>query len=64
LSSKFTTVAPSLTYSPTHSAHWLAHPAFSEEVARFLEREKAGVENYLEALNQHSPLKQTPQPNL
>jgi hypothetical protein len=27
-----------------------------------LEREKAGVENYLEALNQHSPLKRATQP--
>ena len=57
-------MARALLPTPTHSAHWLAHPAFSEAVARFLEREKAGVENYLEALNQHSPLKQTQQPNL
>jgi predicted N-acyltransferase len=57
-------MARALLPTPTHSAHWLAHPAFSEAVARFLEREKAGVENYIEALNQHSPLKQTPQSNL
>ncbi len=53
-------MARALLPTPTHSAHWLAHPAFSEAVARFLEREKAGVDNYLEALHQHSPLK-TPQ---
>lgn len=53
-------MARALLPTPTHSAHWLAHPAFSEAVARFLEREKAGVENYLEALHQHSPLKETP----
>jgi predicted N-acyltransferase len=53
-------MARALLPTPTHSAHWLAHPAFSEAVARFLEREKAGVENYLEALNQHSPLKKNP----
>jgi predicted N-acyltransferase len=53
-------MARALLPTPTHSAHWLAHPAFSEAVARFLEREKAGVENYLEALNQHSPLKKVP----
>jgi len=53
-------MARALLPTPTHSAHWLAHPAFSEAVARFLEREKAGVENYLEALHQHSPLKKTP----
>jgi predicted N-acyltransferase len=53
-------MARALLPTPTHSAHWLAHPSFSEAVARFLEREKAGVENYLEALNQHSPLKKAP----
>jgi hypothetical protein len=53
-------MARALLPTPTHSAHWLAHPAFSEAVARFLEREKAGVENYLEALHQHSPLKKIP----
>jgi predicted N-acyltransferase len=53
-------MARALLPTPTHSAHWLAHPAFSEAVARFLEREKAGVENYLEALHKHSPLKKTP----
>ena len=53
-------MARALMPTPTHSAHWLAHPAFSEAVARFLEREQAGVENYLEALEQHSPLKKTP----
>ena len=52
-------MARALMPTPTHSAHWLAHPAFSEAVARFLEREQAGVENYLEALEQHSPLKKT-----
>ena len=56
-------MARALLPTPTHSAHWLAHPAFSEAVARFLEREQAGVENYLDALNQHSPLKQTTSPN-
>ena len=53
-------MARALMPTPTHSAHWLAHPAFSEAVARFLEREQAGVENYLEALEQHSPLKKNP----
>jgi uncharacterized protein len=53
-------MARALLPTPTHSAHWLAHPAFSEAVARFLEREQAGVENYLEALHQHSPLKKAP----
>lgn len=55
-------MARALLPTPTHSAHWLAHPAFSEAVARFLEREKAGVENYLQALQEHSPLKNNVSP--
>ncbi len=39
------------------SAHWLAHPAFADAVARFLEREGQGVERYLEALERRSPLR-------
>ena len=41
----------------TQSAHWLAHPAFADAVARFLERETQGVESYLGELNERSPLK-------
>jgi uncharacterized protein len=41
----------------TSSAHWIAHPAFADAVARFLERESAGVGNYLDELRQRSPLK-------
>jgi hypothetical protein len=29
----------------THSAHWLAHPAFADAVERFLEREGEGIES-------------------
>jgi predicted N-acyltransferase len=39
------------------SAHWLSHPAFSSAVERFLEREGQGVEDYLNELSQHSPLR-------
>lgn len=53
-------MARALLPTPTHSAHWLAHPAFSEAVARYLEREKSGIDNYLETLHQHSPLKKQP----
>ncbi len=42
----------------TASAHWIAHPAFAEAIARFLERESEGVTQYLEVLAQHSPLRQ------
>lgn len=41
----------------THSAHWLAHPAFAEAVERFLERESVGVENYLGQLGERSPFR-------
>jgi uncharacterized protein len=41
----------------TTSAHWLAHPAFADAVERFLERERQGIENYLEHLDQRSPFR-------
>ena len=42
----------------TSSAHWLAHPGFSEAVARFLAQEGQGVETYLQDLNLRTPLRQ------
>jgi predicted N-acyltransferase len=42
---------------PTYSAHWLAHPDFADAVERFLERESAGVNNYLDHLAERSPFK-------
>ena len=41
----------------TSSAHWLAHPAFADAVARFLEREGEGIGSYLEALGQRNPFR-------
>ena len=41
----------------THSAHWLAHPAFADAVDRYLQRETAGMEQYLEHLQARSPLR-------
>ncbi len=41
----------------TTSAHWLAHPAFADAVARFLAREGEGIGEYLEDLGQRSPLR-------
>lgn len=41
----------------TTSAHWLAHPAFSDAIERFLEREKDGVEHYLQHLDERSPFR-------
>jgi uncharacterized protein len=43
----------------THSAHWLAHPQFADAVARFLEREGAGIENYVEHLEGRNPFRGT-----
>ena len=39
------------------SAHWLAHPAFSDAVERYLEREGQGIGEYLDDLVRRSPLK-------
>ncbi|MCU0762697.1 MAG: GNAT family N-acetyltransferase [Hydrogenophaga sp.] len=41
----------------TTSAHWLAHPSFAEAVERFLVREGQGIEQYVQQLEQHSPVK-------
>ncbi len=47
----------------TTSAHWLAHPSFADAVERFLEREGAGIDHYLEDLERRSPFKaHAPQP--
>ena len=44
----------------TSSAHWLAHPAFADAVARFLEREGEGIQQYMGLLEQRSPFKGMP----
>lgn len=41
----------------TTSAHWLAHPAFSDAVANFLEREGDGIHQYLDELQVRTPFK-------
>jgi predicted N-acyltransferase len=41
----------------TWSAHWLAHPQFAQAVGDFLEREGAGVVDYLDELNVRRPFK-------
>ncbi|GAC1540710.1 MAG: GNAT family N-acetyltransferase [Ramlibacter sp.] len=41
----------------THSAHWLAHPAFADAIERFLAREGAGIETYMEHLEARSPFR-------
>lgn len=44
------------------STHWLAHPAFADAVERFLDREGEGVEQYLQLLQQRSPLRSNKAP--
>jgi predicted N-acyltransferase len=43
----------------TYSAHWLSHPAFSEAVSDFLQREQRGIEHYMDILNEHVPYKKS-----
>ncbi len=44
----------------TWSAHWLAHPAFADAIERFLEREKGGIDDYIDELNERNPFKELP----
>ena len=41
----------------TLSAHWLKHPAFSDAIEKFLQRESEGVEHYLDELNERAPFR-------
>lgn len=41
----------------TWSAHWLAHPSFSDAVERFLRQEGRGMSAYLDELNERNPFK-------
>ena len=41
----------------TWSAHWIAHPQFSESIKDYVEREAEGMLDYIEELNEHSPFK-------
>jgi uncharacterized protein len=41
----------------TRSTHWLAHPAFADAVARFLDGEKHHIHDYVDELNEHNPFR-------
>jgi predicted N-acyltransferase len=41
----------------TNSFHWLAHPAFNDAIARYLERESGGIDEYLDELRERNPLR-------
>lgn len=55
-------MARALMPATTISAHWLSHPAFSDAVKHFLEREDHGVRDYLDGLYAHSPFRQVRDP--
>lgn len=44
--------------TPTWSAHWIADERFSDAIADFLDRETAGMNDYIEELEEHTPFKQ------
>jgi predicted N-acyltransferase len=41
----------------TTSAHWIAHPEFSDAIANFLQREGSGIANYMEDLGARTPFR-------
>ncbi len=41
----------------THSAHWLAHPAFADAIERFLAQETENMSHYVDELREHDPFK-------
>jgi predicted N-acyltransferase len=44
----------------TTSAHWLEHAGFRNAVARYLERERDAVDDYIESVRQHLPFQRGP----
>ncbi len=41
----------------TASAHWIAHPAFAQAIGDFLLRERQGMAQYVEELQERTPLR-------
>ncbi|WP_179105142.1 peptidogalycan biosysnthesis protein, partial [Burkholderia pseudomallei] len=41
----------------THSAHWLAHPAFADAVGHFLAQETNQIHAYVDELREHNPFR-------
>ena len=44
----------------TQSAHWLSEPAFGQAVAEFLQREGAGMADYVDELRERNPFRREP----
>ena len=49
-------------YLPTHtySAHWIVNKSFKDAVYRFLEQERAYVDEEIDYMEEHSPFRQVP----
>ena len=45
----------------TWSAHWIAHPEFAGVIKQFVDRERIGMEHYINSLMDHSPYKEMQQ---
>ena len=45
--------------TPTWSAHWIADPTFKNAIDDFLQRERLGMQHYIDELSEHSPFKDT-----
>jgi uncharacterized protein len=41
----------------TCSAHWLKHPGFADAVEKFLQRESAGIDSYMDELTERAPFR-------
>jgi len=41
----------------THSLHWLGDPGFADAVARYLDAERAAIEEEIEILTDYGPFK-------
>ncbi|MGB5351991.1 MAG: GNAT family N-acetyltransferase [Woeseia sp.] len=44
----------------TWSAHWLAHDAFFDAIGRYLDEEQRHIDQYIHAVDEHSPYRRTP----
>jgi len=52
-------IARGFTPVPTYSAHWLRHPEFFTAIGNYLDEEARHVERYIEAVDEHSPYRQS-----
>jgi hypothetical protein len=50
-------MARGLLPTPTASSHWLAHPGFARAIDEYLHAERAGVQGYVDELNERVPFK-------